>query len=634
MSSLDEIRQVRLQKKELLETSGMQIYPARAERSHTCKEILEQHEQLSTDQATVSIAGRVMAIRGQGGISFIPVFDGTETVQVVFKEDAIAPEIFTLFREGVDIGDFVQVVGTPFTTERGAQSVLVSGWTMISKTLIPLPEKWHGLQDMDARYRKRYLDILMDDKVRKMFEQKTAFWRVMRDFLEARGFLEVETPTLEVTTGGAEATPFQTHHNDFDIDVYLRISVGELWQKRLMAAGIPKTFEIGRAYRNEGSSPDHLQEFTNMEFYWAYANYRDGMELTRELYRHIAQEVFGTTVFTTRGHTFDLSDQWQEIDYQETILERTGVDILTASKEVMEVKLRELGVVYEGETKERLIDTLWKYCRKDIAGPAFLMHHPKIVSPLAKESQDRPGFTERFQVLLAGSEVGNGYSELNDPIEQRARFEEQQELLASGDTEAMMPEWDFVEMLEHGMPPTCGFGVGERLFAFLVDKPIRETVMFPLMKPRLEGPQKKKESRLVTIILNKNAFPESWQRLNTVAHLSASFAARHECREKDLFIADGGRTLDGEYLHMNIGPAMVIRDVDASETLHELRVDARKKGLEVAEFTRSMLETSNDKKQLANITENNSRDIELLGVLMYGARSDVDELTSSLPLST
>jgi lysyl-tRNA synthetase class 2 len=251
-----------------------------------------------------------------------------------------------------------------------------------------------------------------------------------------------------------------------------------------MAAGFPKTFEIGRVYRNEGSSPDHLQEFTNMEFYWSYADYKDGMKLVKELYRYIAMEVFGTTQFSTRGHTFDLADEWQEIDYVSKVEDVTGINVLQATEKDMKKKLDELGVKYEGDNRERLMDTLWKYCRKTISGPAFLINHPKLVSPLSKSLPENPELTERFQVLLAGSEVGNGFSELNDPLDQRARFELQEKLIARGDNEAMMPEWEFVEMLEHGMPPTCGFGFGERLFAFLVDKPIRETQLFPLVKPK------------------------------------------------------------------------------------------------------------------------------------------------------
>jgi len=317
-----------------------------------------------------------------------------------------------------------------------------------------------------------------------MFLQKSRFWDVTRDFLKKNNFLEVETPTLEVTTGGAEATPFQTHHNDFDMDVYLRISVGELWQKRLMGAGYPKTFEIGRIYRNEGSSPEHLQEFTSMEFYAAYMDYREGMEFTKEMIKKVVADVFGKTKFTTRGHTFDLGGTWEEIEYVNVVKEMTGINVLEAGESEMESKLKELGVDYAGENKERLTDSLWKYCRKQISGPSFLIHHPKLVSPLSKALPENPLLTERVQLILAGSEVTNGFSELNDPIDQKERFEAQKKLLDGGDSEAMMYDWEYVEMLEYGIPPTFGFAYGDRLFSFLVDKPIRETILFPLMKPQ------------------------------------------------------------------------------------------------------------------------------------------------------
>jgi lysyl-tRNA synthetase class 2 len=251
-----------------------------------------------------------------------------------------------------------------------------------------------------------------------------------------------------------------------------------------MVAGFEKTFEIGRTYRNEGSSPNHLQEFTNMEFYWSYADYKDGMKLVQELYQRIAQDVFGTTAFKTGEHEYDLAGDWPQIDYQEEVLRQTGIDVITATEDVIKEKLQELNVSYEGENRERLTDTLWKYCRKSISGPAFLINHPKLVSPLAKSVEGDPDRTQRFQPIIAGAEVGNGYSELNNPIDQRARFEEQKKLLEGGDTEAMMSDMEFVEALEHGMPPACGFGFGERLFAFMVDKPIREVTLFPLMKPK------------------------------------------------------------------------------------------------------------------------------------------------------
>ncbi len=481
--SIEEIRDVRIKKLNLLKERGVNPFSPVSRREINLGMAVENCDTYEKEKSTKWIAGRIMSIRGQGAIIFLTLFDGTANFQVLLKKDVLGEDKLNFFNDVADIGDFIETYGTFFTTKRGEKTQEATDWLMLTKTLLPLPEKWHGITDDDERYRKRYLDILTNPELRSLLEKKSKFWSATRDFMIQEGFLEVETPTLEVTTGGAEARPFKTHHNDYDMPVYLRISVGELWQKRLMAAGFPKTFEIGRVYRNEGSSPDHLQEFTNMEFYWAYADYEKGMELVERLYKYVAQEVFGTTKFAVRGHEFDLADNWPRIDYRDTVLEKTGIDILSASLEEMESKARELGIKYEGQNKERLIDTLWKYCRKTISGPAFLVHHPKIVSPLAKSLPSNPELTERFQPLIAGSELGNGFSELNDPLDQRERFELQQKLIERGDDEAMMPEWDFVEMLEHGMPPTCGFGFGERLFAVLAGQSIRETVMFPLMKP-------------------------------------------------------------------------------------------------------------------------------------------------------
>lgn len=485
MSSIDEIRGLRIKKLELLREKGINPYPAKVPRDFAISVLKEDFINKEKEGKVVSVAGRVMALRGQGAILFAVLFDGTAKIQTIIKKDSLDEEVFSLFTETVDIGDFISVSGVPVLSKTGEQSVMMEAWAMASKSLLPLPEKWHGLVDVEERYRKRYLDFVMNDELRELMIKKSKFWDVTRKFMVKQGFLEVETPTLETTTGGAEATPFKTHHNDFDLDVYMRISIGELWQKRLMAASFPKTFEIGRAYRNEGTSPEHAQEFTNMEFYWSFADFKDGMKLVRDMYIEIANEVFGTTEFTSKGYTFDLSNEWPEIDYSTEVLKQTGIDINTASEKDMENKLNELGVKYDGNNRERLMDTLWKYCRKNIAGPAFLINHPALVAPLAKKNSD--GKTvQRFQPIIAGSEVGNGYSELNDPIDQRERFEVQQKLIDKGDTEAMMADFEFVEMLEHGMPPTCGFGFGERMFAILVDKPLRELQLFPLMKPREE----------------------------------------------------------------------------------------------------------------------------------------------------
>ncbi len=484
MASIEELRAARLAKLEKLKAAGREPYPARLGRDFSLAETIAKFAELESEKKTVTLVGRVMALRGQGGLIFLDFTDGSGSLQAMLKLGDTPENEFNLFTETVDIGDFISFTGELFTAKRGEKSILVKSWHMGSKSLLPLPEKWHGLQDPDERYRLRYLDLLMTPELRATFERKAKFWDATRTYLKTRGFLEVETPTLELTTGGAEARPFKTHHNDFDLDVYLRISVGELWQKRLMAAGIPRTFEIGRVFRNEGTSAEHLQEFTNMEFYAAYMDFADGKKLIRDLYITLAQEVFGKTNFEHKGHQFDLASEWPDIDYVSTIEKNTGVNVLEATEVELENKLKELGVEYTGKTRERLTDSLWKHCRKQIAGPAFLVGHPKMVAPLSKVREDDPRLTYTTQVIIAGTEIGRAHAELNDPLDQRTRFEEQAKLIERGDEEAMMPDFEFVEMLEHGMPPTFGFGFGERLFATLEGKPIRETQLFPLLRPK------------------------------------------------------------------------------------------------------------------------------------------------------
>lgn len=486
MASADEIRGVRIQKIEALKKAGKEAYPAVAYCTHTIGELVQESENIESSGTEVGIAGRVLSLRPQGALIFGTLTDGTGKFQFLLKKSEPTPEAaYTLFEATVDIGDFIEVFGTVFTTKRGEKTVLVHDWNMLSKSLLPLPDKWHGLQDQDERLRKRYLDILFNPELQGLIQQKADFWHEIRTFLRNERFIEVETPTLEVTTGGAEANPFKTHHHDYDMDVFLRISVGELWQKRLLAAGLPRVYEIGRAYRNEGTSPEHAQEFTNMEFYASYVGYEAGMKLTESLLKTVIERVFKKDTFSIRGHegiTFGV--EWKRISYVATVESMTGINVLSAHEEDMEQKLIELGVSYEGKNKERLIDTLWKYCRKQIAGPVWLVDHPKIVSPLAKAKKDNPELTERCQLILGGAEACNGFSELNDPLDQRARFELQQQLIERGDAEAMMPDWEFVEMLEHGMPPAFGMGFGDRLFSMLVDKPLRETQLFPLVRPK------------------------------------------------------------------------------------------------------------------------------------------------------
>lgn len=667
MTSLQEIRDVRLKKLERLKELGINPYPAISHRTHTIQDITALFPEFEMDAEslppctedfsslrTVTLSGRVMSIRAQGALTFFNLFDGTGTFQALYKiakeKESIEHSFlkkFELFSEVVDIGDFVEVTGVLFKTKTGQQTMLVSNWMMLTKTLLPLPEKWHGLQDVDERYRKRYLDILSNPELREMFELKAQFWQRIRNFMLDHQFIEVETPTLEVTTGGAEANPFKTHHRDFDLPVYLRISVGELWQKRLMSAGFPRTFEIGRVYRNEGSSPEHVQEFTNLEFYAAYMDYTEGIRFTEEMLKYAIRETFGKMKFSSRGHEFDLDQPWTMLDYVSTVKDMTGVDVLKASEDEMKAKLEELGVQYTGENRERLTDTLWKYCRKQISGPAWLINHPKLVSPLSKAKIDNPELTERVQLILAGAEVTNGFSELNDPLDQRSRFELQKKLIESGDEEAMMPEWEFVDMLEHGMPPTFGFGFGERFFAFLVDKPIRETQLFPLMRPLEHGEGEdeesakelkklRKEQKVAVIVLNKESALVPWQRMNTVAHLSASFGAR---TEKELHLQSKIKTADQKDIHLNIQHAILIKEVEHGKDLKHLLEDAivqikhTQGEVEVSEFTREMLLTTNDKKVIEQTKQKNHADVEHLGILVFGPKSLVEKITSSAVLA-
>ncbi len=486
MSRKEEIRKNRIRKIDALKASGYSPYPEKANRTHTVAECVNDFDSLEKGEEEIFLTGRVMMIREHGKLTFLTIRDESGDIQALVANDFVGEKAYKFFLQVFDAGDFIEIRGTLFNTKKGEKTVKVTTYKMLSKSILPLPEKWHGLKDEDEKLRKRYLDILVNPERKEMFYKKAVFWNSIREFLLGKGFLEVETPVLETVAGGADANPFITHHNALDIDVYLRISMGELWQKKLMVAGFEKTFEIGRQFRNEGMSPEHLQDYTQMEFYWAYADYKQGMELVEEMYKYAIEKTFNTLQFKVRGFDVDFSKKWERYDYRNTILGETKVDIFEANLESVKKELDKLGIKYDekGMNKGRAVDFLWKHCRKKIAGPGFLINVPTEVSPLAKKNEKNPDVTSRFQVIIAGSENGNGYSELNDPLDQAERFAEQQKLRDAGDEEAQMYDHDFIEALEHGMPPTCGFGFSERLFSFLNDKTIRECQIFPLMKPR------------------------------------------------------------------------------------------------------------------------------------------------------
>jgi lysyl-tRNA synthetase class 2 len=477
---MDQLRQDRIKKLEQLRARGIDPYPAGPYPKDRIADVVARPVGEPS-----RVAGRIMLYRPMGNVAFAQIQDESGRMQIMLSKKVFADD-YKFWINQLDLGDIVGCDGVRYDTNKGERSVQVERLTMLSKALRPLPDKWKGLQDDEKRLRQRYLDILLNQEVREMIYKKDKFWNSVRFFLKDHGFVEVQTPALEVTAGGGDARPFLTHHNALDLELKLRISMGELWQKRLMVAGLEKTFEIGRQFRNEGMDAEHLQDYDQMEFYWAYANSEWGIELVRELFLFVAMETFGTLQFQIGEFDIDLAGEWRRFDYVQTIAEHTGIQIFDASLEQMTARLDELGVAFQrtGFNRSRAMDNLWKYCRRRIAGPGFLVNEPVEMSPLAKKSPDDPRVVQRFHVILAGSELGNGYSELNDPIDQAERFAAQQKLRDEGDEEAQSADQDFVEALEYGMPPTVGFGMSERVFAFLMNRTMRECQIFPLVRPR------------------------------------------------------------------------------------------------------------------------------------------------------
>ncbi len=475
-SRLQKIRQERIRKLKELRELGIDPYPARCQRQQTnaqAKEMMGKE---------VAVAGRIMAIRGHGGIQFFDLRDESGKIQLVFKQDKLPSASLKLLNL-LDEGDFIDAQGKVFKTKAGETSVLVESFHLLAKSLRPLPSGWYGFKDIEERFRKRYLDLIMNPSVRQIFERKAKFWELSRRFMAKKGFMEVETPVMEHKTGGADARPFVTHMNALNQDFYLRIST-ELYQKRLIGGGFEKIYTLGPNFRNEGIDDEHLPEYYQLEWYWAYADYRDNMRLVKEMFIYLVQELYGKTEFEVNGYHFDLAAPWQEIDYVKVIKRNFGIDVFNSSeKELLQI-IKKSGIKLTGTVnRNRLIDNLWKVLRRKVSGPAFLVNEPKFISPLAKSKRGDERLTERFHVIIAGRELGNGYSELNDPLEQLERFKEQEAARKKGDEESQMLDTDFVEMLEYGMPPTSGYGQSERVFWTLEGITAREGTLFPTLRP-------------------------------------------------------------------------------------------------------------------------------------------------------
>ena len=434
---------------------------------------------------TVSVAGRLMSKRIMGKASFGHMLDRSGKIQIYVKSDSVGAEAYDGFKKQIDIGDIIGVTGDVFVTHRGEVSIAVRSLTLLAKSLTPLPEKWHGLKDNDLRYRKRYLDLIVNTEVKDTFVKRSKIVSAVRSYLDADGFLEVETPILNTVAGGAAARPFITHHNTLDLDMYMRIAP-ELYLKRLMVGGLERVYEIGRCFRNEGMDVKHNPEFTMIELYQAYGDYTDMMKRTEDIYRAAAHAIGLGDKITYQGKEIDISTQWRRVTMRDIVKETVGVDFMTLTKEQAQAELKKRGVEFDGDKNaaECMYVAFDKLVESTLIQPTFVTGYPVEVSPLAKRNDD--GLTYRFEFFINGWEGGNAYSELNDPIDQAKRFETQRAMAKQGNDEAQAADDDFVEALEYGMPPTGGLGIGiDRMVMLLTDSAsIRDVILFPTMKPR------------------------------------------------------------------------------------------------------------------------------------------------------
>jgi lysyl-tRNA synthetase class 2 len=492
-SRLDDIFEQRKQKLAQLRSRGVNPYPERFEQTHTAQEAikqLESQESGSQDKnhpsGPVAVAGRIMAIRKMGKASFIDLRDGTGKIQLLFQTANYNEDELALFKD-LDIGDIIGVKGSLLRTRTGEPTITVAGFTLLSKSLRPLPEKWHGLSDTEIRYRQRYIDLIANTEVKDIFKMRSRIVAAVRQFLDGRGFLEVETTMLQPSAGGALATPFITHHNALDRDLYLRIAK-ELHLKRLIVGGFDKVYEIGRDFRNEGIDTMHNPEFTMLESYEAYADYKDVMAMVEQMIPFVAQQVLGTMEIKYNDNAINLTPPWRRVTLRDIIKELSGIDfVVYPTADGLREKMRSMNIEADPQKNwAKLVDELLKSVRPKLIQPTFVYDYPVSMSPLAKNKPGEERVTERFQAYIGGLEMGNAYSELNDPLLQRERFVEQMQERHGGDPEKWTIDEDFLTALEYGLPPTGGLGIGiDRLVMLLTNQQsIREVILFPQLREK------------------------------------------------------------------------------------------------------------------------------------------------------
>ena len=487
MSTIDELRKTRLKKLEAIKKSGISLYPEKTKRTHEIAEVLKGFNKLAQAKREVILVGRIKSFRQHGGSAFLDIEDGTDKIQVFLRKDRLGESGFRFFSENFDIGDFTEIRGILFKTKKGEKTIEAAGYKMLAKSLLPLPGKWHGLKDIEERFRRRYLDLIFNPEVKKKFEIRSKIIKEIREFLEKEGFLEVETPILQSIYGGAKAKPFKTHLNALALNLYLRISL-ELYLKRLIIGGFEKVFEIGKCFRNEGLDRFHNPDFTLLEFYWAYADYKELMKFTERLFENLLKKLFGKTETEYEGKKINFKSPFVRVEFNQLLRKYLKINLTEINLGTLIKEAKKLGIKVEKTMgKSEVADEIYKkYCLPKILQPTFVINHPLGAFPLAKALEKDPAKLANFQLVAGGWELVNAFSELNDPIEQRKRFEEQEELFKQGLEEAQRMDKDFIEALEYGMPPAAGFGMGiDRLVALLTDShSLREVILFPTMRPK------------------------------------------------------------------------------------------------------------------------------------------------------
>ncbi len=487
--SLEDLIKNRLEKLKKIKNSGILPYPQKVPTKGEIKEILKNFAKLEKAKKEVKIAGRILAWREHGGITFLDLQDFSGKIQIVLSKESLGEKGYSFFLENLDLGDIIWVKGTLFKTKRGEKSLKVRDFKLLAKAIRPLPSKWYGLKDVEERYRKRYLDLIFNPEVKEKFIKRAQILKAIREFLDQRGFIEVETPVLQLIYGGAEAKPFKTYLEAFDLEVYLRIAP-ELFLKRLIVGGFERVYEIGRVFRNEGVDRSHNPDFTMLEFYLAYADYKDMMKLTEDLILYIVKKVNKKLEIEYEGKKIKFKKPFQRVEYLDLLKSETGIDYFDLNLKGILEKAKKLKIkVEKTSSKEKVVDTIFKkVCLPKLEQPTFVIHHPKGMIPLAKPLDENPNFLGSFQLVIAGWEVVKAYSELNDPLLQAQVFKEQEEKFKGGDFEAQRYDKDFVEALEYGMPPTAGFGMGiDRITAILTNShSLREVILFPTVKPKEE----------------------------------------------------------------------------------------------------------------------------------------------------